>query len=63
MRRAADVVPGSDIDRQRVDDRDALYTGIGDRRIVFDFSSDGVRRSLDESLERLGLESTRSATG
>ncbi len=57
-------MPGSDIDRQRVDDRDdALYTGIVDRRIVFDFSSDGVRRSLDECLERLGLKSTRSATG
>jgi D-threo-aldose 1-dehydrogenase len=57
VRRAADVVPGSDIDRQRVDDGDdALYAGIGDRRIVFDFSSDGVRRSLDESLERLGLD-------
>ena len=57
VRRAADVAPGSDVDRQRGDDRDdAFYAGTGDRRIVFDYSADGVRRSLDESLERLGLD-------
>lgn len=57
VRRAADIAPGSDVDRQRLDDRDdAFYVGIGDRRIVFDYSSDGVRRSIDESLERLGLD-------
>ena len=57
VRREADVPPESDIDRQRVDDRDdALYAGIGDRRIVFDYTADGVARSIDESLERLGLD-------
>ena len=28
----------------------------GPERIVFDYSADGVRRSIEESLERLGLE-------
>ena len=46
--------PGADIDRQALGDRDdAFYADIGDRRIVYDYTTDGVRRSLDESLERL----------
>jgi D-threo-aldose 1-dehydrogenase len=32
------------------------FHGVDDRRPVWDFSRDGVRRSLDESLERLGLD-------
>jgi D-threo-aldose 1-dehydrogenase len=46
-----------DVDRQAADDReDAFYADTAGRRIVFDYSADGVRRSIDASLERLGLE-------
>ena len=31
------------------------YLGVNDDRPVFDFSGDGIRRSIDESLERLGV--------
>ena len=49
--------PGADIDRQALEGRpDAFYTDIGDRRMVFDYSADGVRRSIEESLGRLGLD-------
>jgi D-threo-aldose 1-dehydrogenase len=55
--RAADDIPtGADIDRQALGERqDAYYADTGGRRIVFDYSADGVRRSIEESLERLGL--------
>ena len=57
VRPADRIPPGADIDRQALGDRDdAFYADIGDRRIVFDYSADGVRRSLDESLERLGTD-------
>jgi D-threo-aldose 1-dehydrogenase len=57
VRDAADIVPGMDVDAQELDGRpDAYYAGIGTRRIVFDYSGEGVRRSLEESLDRLGLE-------
>jgi D-threo-aldose 1-dehydrogenase len=54
----ADRIPtGADVDRQVFDGREnGAYTELDDRRIVFDYSGDGVRRSLDESLARLGLE-------
>jgi D-threo-aldose 1-dehydrogenase len=55
--RAEAVPAGADVDRQVLDGRvDGAYGGVEDRRIVFDYSGDGVRRSLEESLERLGLE-------
>lgn len=45
---------------ERPRDEYVLSTKVGrllvDGEIVFDFSRDGVRRSLDESLERLGLD-------
>jgi D-threo-aldose 1-dehydrogenase len=51
------IPPGADIDHQASGDRDdAFYADIADRRIVFDYSADGIRRSLDESLERLGTD-------
>lgn len=55
---AADAIPaGADVDRQVFDGREnGAYTDIADRRIVFDYSGDGVRRSLEASLERLGVE-------
>ena len=38
------IPPGADIDRQALDGRDdAYYAGVGDRRIVFDYSADGRR--------------------
>lgn len=55
---AADAVPaGADVDRQVFDGREnGAYADTADRRIVFDYSGDGVRRSLDESLARLRLD-------
>jgi D-threo-aldose 1-dehydrogenase len=35
---------------------DGMWHGTGARKVVFDFSRDGIRRSLTESLERLGLD-------
>jgi D-threo-aldose 1-dehydrogenase len=54
----ADAVPaGADVDPQILDGRvDGAYGGVEDRRIVFDYGADAVRRSLEESLERLGLD-------
>lgn len=57
VREAAALPPGVDIDRQDLDGTpDAYYADVGTRRIVFDYSADGVRRSLEESLDRLGLD-------
>jgi D-threo-aldose 1-dehydrogenase len=51
------IGPGLEIDRQRSGDRDdAFYVRSGTERLVFDYSADGVRRSIEESLERLGLD-------
>ncbi len=47
----------ADVDRQALDGReDAFYAGSGAVRPVFDYSGDGVQRSIEESLERLGLD-------
>jgi D-threo-aldose 1-dehydrogenase len=57
VRDVAAILPGADIDRQMLDGReDAYYVFRDPVRIVFDYSADGVRRSLVESLERLGLD-------
>ena len=49
--------PGMDVDHQALDGRDdAFYTGTAGRHVVFDYSAEGVRRSIAESLVRLGLE-------
>ncbi|MBA2380661.1 MAG: aldo/keto reductase [Chloroflexi bacterium] len=51
------IPPGATIDRQAIDGReDAYYARTEPVRMIFDFSADGVRRSLDESLGRLGLD-------
>jgi D-threo-aldose 1-dehydrogenase len=56
VRAAGDIPTGADIDRQALGDRDdAYYADTTGRRIVFDYSADGVRRSIEESLERLGM--------
>ena len=48
---------GLDVDHQRVDGQDDyFYRGTPRVRPVFDYSRDGVRRSLEASLERLGLD-------
>ena len=57
VRTTEQVAPGADIDRQALDGRDdAYYADVAGRRIVFDYSADGVARSIDESLERLGVD-------
>ena len=57
VRSPAQIQPGDEIDHQRFDGRDdAFYAGVGPDRLVFDYSADGVRRSIEESLERLNLE-------
>ena len=35
---------------------DAAYADVAGRSIVFDYSADGIRRSLEASLERLGVD-------
>src|SRR4029079_1047860 len=62
VRPTASIPAGSDIDRQALDGREDAYYVVDDPvRIVFDYSADGVRRSLEESLERLGLARIDSA--
>ena len=51
------ITPGMDIDHQRAEGRDDYYfRDTPPVRPVFDYSFDGVLRSVEESLERLGLE-------
>jgi D-threo-aldose 1-dehydrogenase len=57
VRRADDVEPDADLDRNAFGDRrDADRTEDTGHRVVFDFSRDGILRSVEESLERLGLD-------
>ncbi|HEY4634197.1 MAG TPA: aldo/keto reductase [Candidatus Limnocylindrales bacterium] len=57
VRTVGSIPAGAEVDHQVLDGHpDAYYAGIGERRMVFDYSADGVRRSIDESLERLGLD-------
>jgi len=57
VRRPDDIPEGADIDRQAFDGReDAFYVATDPVRMVFDYSAGGVRRSIEESLERLGLD-------
>ena len=54
----ADAIPsGADIDRQAIAEReDAFYHRTEPVRLVFDYSYDGVMRSIEASLVRLRLE-------
>ena len=52
VRRKGEIPPGSDVDRGQ----GSNWPAAGDARAIFDFSADGVRRSIDESLGRLGLD-------
>jgi D-threo-aldose 1-dehydrogenase len=57
VRRVEDVAPGADVDRNAFGDRrDADHTEETGFRAVFDYSRDGILRSVDESLQRLGLD-------
>src|SRR5205823_1228443 len=56
-RNAIHAYPPEAIDRQLLDGReDAYYRGVPPVRPVFDYSRDGVLRSVEESLSRLGLD-------
>lgn len=56
VRASSDVSENDDIDRQAVGEReDAFFAGTAGRRMVFDYSFQGVMRSVEESLTRLGL--------
>ena len=53
----AALTGAEDLDHQARDGQDdAFYTDTAGRHVVFDYSADGVKRSIDESLERLGLD-------
>jgi D-threo-aldose 1-dehydrogenase len=57
VRDVAAIAPDADVDRQlRGGREDAYYVVPSELRMVFDYSGDGVRRSIEESLERLGLD-------
>jgi D-threo-aldose 1-dehydrogenase len=58
VRNEREIAPGADVDRQATADgrEDAFYVVSEPVRMVFDFSADGVRRSIEESLGRLGLD-------
>ena len=52
-----EVAPDADIDHQARDGvDDASYIGTPPVRVVFDYSFDGVMRSVEDSLRRLGLD-------
>jgi D-threo-aldose 1-dehydrogenase len=56
VRTVDDIGPEDDVDRQAFGDHDdAFYAGTEGRRLVFDYSYDGVMRSVEASLARLGL--------
>ena len=52
------IPPGADVDRQAFDGREDAFYVVQDRRSAWSSTTaaDGVRRSLEESLERLGLD-------
>jgi D-threo-aldose 1-dehydrogenase len=57
VRRANEIEPGADVDRNAFGDRrDADRTEDTGFRVVFDFSREWILRSIEESLERLGLD-------
>jgi D-threo-aldose 1-dehydrogenase len=56
VRQADEIGPQDDVDRQAFGDHDdAFYAGTEGRRLVFDYSYDGIMRSVEASLARLGL--------
>jgi len=51
------IAPDADIDQQLFEGReDAYYQATPPVRMVFDYSYDGIMRSVEESLKRTGLE-------
>jgi D-threo-aldose 1-dehydrogenase len=57
VRQPHEIGSDDEVDHQRFDGRDdAFYVISGPEHIVFDYSADGIRRSIEESLERLGLD-------
>jgi D-threo-aldose 1-dehydrogenase len=58
VRPIASIPPGADVDRQAASNgrEDAFYAVDQPVRMVFNYSAEGVRRSIEESLERLRLD-------
>jgi D-threo-aldose 1-dehydrogenase len=57
VRPAAATPATADVDRQAIGGvEDAYFADTNGRKVVFDYSTDGVKRSVEESLERLGVE-------
>ena len=58
VRPIASIPPGADVDRQAASNgrEDAFYAVDQPVRMVFDYTAEGVRRSIEESLERLRLD-------
>jgi D-threo-aldose 1-dehydrogenase len=57
VRRADSIPLGADVDRQAIgESEDAYFADTQGRRMVFDYTAEGIRRSVEESLERLGLD-------
>jgi D-threo-aldose 1-dehydrogenase len=57
VRHESAIDAGADVDRQRLGTEDDAYYVRGEPlRIVFDYSADGVVRSLEASLERIGVD-------
>ncbi len=61
VREAGDVRADDEVDLQALgDQRDAFYPGTDGRRVVFDYSADGVRRSTSStSTTRTGIGESR----
>ncbi|MEA2608130.1 MAG: D-threo-aldose 1-dehydrogenase [Chloroflexota bacterium] len=56
VRPVDEIQPGDDVDPQAIGDReDAYFADTPGRRMVFDYSRDGVLRSVEASLQRMGL--------
>jgi len=56
IRPTNEIPAGADVDHQELDGReDAFFRGARGVRPVFDYSRDGIERSIEESLERLGI--------
>jgi D-threo-aldose 1-dehydrogenase len=52
IRRQGEIAPAADVDHGQ----GSNWPAAGDARAIFDYSADGIRRSIEESLDRTGLD-------